>query len=183
MAGPYRPPTLGPMKVVPVLLALLAVAPAQAAAAGTVQERMVAIAQAELARDVQEIPAESNTGPDIRRYHRAVPHADADEPWCAIFVSYVARRAGYPLGNRGQGIAIVENLFAWGREHGYYFPKGSRKVKVGDISLHGYGHAGIVVSVDPVVTIDGNWGDTVLRQPVPFLSLTGYLRLPSTPRK
>lgn len=177
-------PSLQPAKVAPLLLAVLAVAPAaRAARAPTVQERMVQIASAELARNVQEVPADSNRGPDISRYHRAVRHAPADYPWCAIFVSWVARRAGHPLGNVSQGIADVQNLIKWGRQHGYYFPKGSRAVKVGDISLHGYGHAGIVVAVDPVVTIDGNWSDTVLRQPIPYLSLTGYLRLPSKPRE
>jgi hypothetical protein len=168
-------------KVAGLFLATLALA--APAHAGTVQQRMVKIATAELARNVQEIPADSNLGPDISRYHRAVRHAPADYPWCAIFVSWVTRQAGYPLGNVSQGIAEVGNLFKWGREHGYYFAKGSREVKVGDISLHGYGHAGIVVSVDPVVTIDGNWSDTVLRQPVPYISLTGYLRLPGKPRK
>lgn len=171
------------MKLAATLLAAsAAAAPAAEAGQRTVQQRMAAIATAELARSVREVPADSNTGPDIRRYHRAVPHAPSTYPWCAIFVSWVARKAGYPLGNVSQGIAQVENLFRWGREHGYYFPKGSRRVRIGDIALHGYGHAGVVVSVDPVVTVDGNWSDTVLRQPVPSLSLTGYLRLPAEPR-
>jgi hypothetical protein len=33
-----------------------------------------------------------------------------------------------------------------------------------------------------IYTVDGNWGDTVRYQPIPFLSLDGYIRLPSTPR-
>lgn len=168
---------------VALLLALLA-APA-AAGAGTVQDRMVRIALREAARHVREVPARSNTGPDIRRYHRAVRHARPTAPWCTIFVSYVARRAGYPLGSVGQGIWDVPNLFRWGRREGFYFRKGTRRPRPGDIAVHGYGHAGIVVRVTRrgrVFTVDGNWGDTVRHQPLPVLSLSGYVRLPPTRR-
>lgn len=166
------------------LAALALAAPAQAAE--TVQQKMRRIALAEAQRNVQEIPARSNLGPDIERYHSAVRHARADEVWCAIFVSYVARQAGYPLGSVGQGAWQVQSLFTWGREQGFYFRRGTRRVRVGDIALHGYGHAGIVVRVardGRIWTVDGNWSDTVRHQPLPSLSLTGYLRLPSTPRR
>ena len=151
----------------------------------TVQQKMVRYALAESRRHVREIPPHSNLGPDIRRYHTAVRHAKADEWWCTIFVSYIARKAGYPLGSVGQGIAKVPNLFRWGRREGYYFPKGTRRVKLGDIAVHGYGHAGIVVRITKdrhIYTVDGNWSDSVVYQPLPYLSLDGYIRLPSTPR-
>jgi hypothetical protein len=151
----------------------------------TVQQKMVTYALREARRNVQEVPADSNLGPDIGRYHRAVTHASADYPWCTIFVSYVAKRAGYPLGSVGQGIAQVPTLFRWGRKQGFYFAKGTRRVRVGDIAVHGYGHAGIIVRITKdrrLFTVDGNWGDTVRYQPIPFLSVDGYIRLPSAPR-
>lgn len=176
------------MKVVIPVLAIVALAlPSTAAAARkTVQQRMVASALAEAERNVQEVPAKANTGPDIRRYHSAVEHARATEAWCAIFVSYVAKKAGYPLGSVGQGIWDIPNLFKWGREQGWYFRKGTRKVKPGDIAVHGYGHAGIVAKVTQkghIYTVDGNWSDTVRYQPLPYLSVSGYIRLPRTPRQ
>jgi hypothetical protein len=173
------------MKVA-ALLALLASAAPAAAAEPTVQDRMVAIALREAARNVREVPADSNTGRDIRRYHSAVRHARPTEAWCTIFVSYVARGAGYPLGSVSQGIWDVKNLFRWGRREGFYFAKGTRHVRVGDISVHGYGHAGIVVKVTKagrIYTVDGNWGDTVRYQPLPYLSVSGYIRLPGVSRR
>lgn len=151
----------------------------------TVQQKMVAFALREARRGVREIPTHSNTGPDIRRYHRAVRHASATYPWCTIFVSYIAKRAGYPLGSVGQGIAEVANLFKWGHKTGFYFEKGTRRVRPGDIAVHGYGHAGIVVRVTRggrISTVDANWSDSVRYQPIPYLSVSGYIRLPGTPR-
>src|SRR3954471_23464047 len=157
-------------------------APAHAA---PVQQKMVRYALREARRHVQEIPPHSNLGPDIRRYHTAVTHAKADAWWCTIFVSYITKKAGYPLGTLGQGIARGANLFKWGREQGFYFAKGKRRVRLGDIAVHGYGHAGIVVRITKdrrIYTVDGNWSDSVVYQPLPFLSLDGYIRLPTTPR-
>ncbi|MFL5845786.1 MAG: CHAP domain-containing protein [Solirubrobacteraceae bacterium] len=173
------------MKVAPVLALLALAVPAAAQAKPrTVQQKMVRIAKHEATLGVHEVPAHSNTGPDIRRYHTAVKHARSDAYWCTIFVSWVARQAGYPLGSVGQGIVDVKNLYTWGRHQGWYFRKGTRTARPGDIAVHGYSHAGIVVRVTDagaVYTVDANWGDSVTRQLVP-LSLSGYIRLPSTPR-
>ena len=173
------------MRLVPltVLLVLLAV---PAAGAETVQDRMVRIAVAEARRGVQEVPAKSNDGPEIRRYRTAVRHAKHGAWWCTIFVSYVARRAGYPIGSVGQGIVEVPNLLRWGRREGFVFRKGTRRVRPGDIALHGLDHTGIVVSVDAdgtVRTVDANWSDTVSEHQEPPFSVNRYLRLPSTPRR
>lgn len=164
---------------------IAAAVPPAPAPARTVQQKMVAIALREARRHVREVPARSNTGPDIRRYHSAVRHARRTEAWCTIFVSYVARRAGYPLGSVSQGIWDVRNLFRWARHEGFYFPKGTRRPHPGDIAVHGYGHAGIVVRVTragQVFTVDANWSDSVRYQPLPPFSLSGYVRLPSDPR-
>jgi hypothetical protein len=134
---------------------------------------------------VQEIPERSNDGPDIRRYHTAVRHAKKRAWWCAIFVSWVARRAGYPLGSHGQGVVEVKNLLKWGRREGFVFRKGTRRPRPGDIALHHLDHAGIVVSVEPggkVRTVDANWSDTVSHHDEPPFSVNKYLRLPGRPR-
>ena len=158
-------------------------APATAYAA-TVQQKMVPLALTEANRGVQEIPARSNRGPEIDKYHTAVRHAKPDEWWCAIFVSWVAKQAGYPLGSRGKGIWSVKRLSRWGQRNGFYFAKGTMKPRAGDISLIGYGHAGIVVGYEgnTVRTVDANWSDSVSVHNEP-LDVSGYIRLPSTPRK
>ncbi|MEJ7788116.1 MAG: hypothetical protein WKF96_25220, partial [Solirubrobacteraceae bacterium] len=87
-----------------VLLVVLC-SPAVASAAGepeTVQDRLVAYALKEIGRQVREVPAKSNTSRAIRRYHTAVPHARSDVAWCTVFVSYVAKKAGFPLGRVSQ---------------------------------------------------------------------------------
>jgi len=172
-------------RVALVVLAAALLAPAAAhAAEPTAQQKMVSLALAEANRGVQEIPARSNRGPDIRRYHTAVRHAKADEWWCAIFVSWVAKTAGYPIGTRGRGIWNVKNLNRWGHRTGFYFAKGTMKPRAGDISIIGFGHAGIVVGYegDTIRTVDANWSDTVSVHNEP-LDVSGYIRLPSKPRR
>ena len=41
---------------------------------------------------------------------------------------------------------------------------------------------GNAVATTATADANGNWSDTVRYQPIPFLSLDGYIRLPSTPR-
>lgn len=173
------------VRLVPLIVAALLLAAPAAARAGVVQDRMVAIALAEARRGVQEVPARSNDGPAIRRYRTAVRHAEPGAWWCTIFVSYVARRAGYPLGSVRQGMVEVRNLVRWGRREGFVFRKGARRPRPGDIALHGLGHTGIVVSVaadGTVHTVDANWSDTVSHHPEPAFSVDRYLRLPGRPR-
>lgn len=169
-----------------VLLGALC-APAAASVAGepeTVQDKLVAFALTEIGRQVREVPAKSNTSRAIRRYHTAVPHASPDAAWCTIFVSYVARKAGFPLGRVSQGISDPKNLYLWAKSQGWYFPRGARKPRLGDLAVHGYSHTGIVVKVTRkgfVYTADANWGDSVKYNLLP-LSASGFIRLPSKPR-
>jgi hypothetical protein len=169
-----------------VLLVVLC-SPAAASAAGepeTVQDKLVAYALKEIGRQVREVPAKSNTSRAIRRYHTAVPHARPDEAWCTIFVSYVAEKAGFPLGRVSQGIWEPKNLYLWAKSQGWYFPRGARKPKIGDLAVHGYSHTGIVVRTTRkgvVYTADANWGDSVKYNLLP-LSASGFIRLPSEPR-
>ena len=173
------------MRLLALSILLLLALPA-VAHAGVVQERMVSLALAEAAKGVREVPTRSNDGPEIRRYRTAVPHAERGDWWCAIFVSWVARRAGYPLGSVGQGVIEVKNLVRWGRREGFVFRKGTRRPKPGDIALHGFDHTGIVTSVaadGTVFTVDANWSDTVSHHEQPPFSVNQYLRLPGRPRR
>ncbi|MEJ7784429.1 MAG: CHAP domain-containing protein, partial [Solirubrobacteraceae bacterium] len=100
------------------------------------------------------------------------------------FVSYVAKKAGFPLGRVSQGIWEPKNLYLWAKSQGWYFPRGARRPKVGDLAVHGYSHTGIVVRITRkgvVYTADANWGDSVKYNLLP-LSASGYIRLPSEPR-
>src|SRR4051794_21063395 len=64
----------------------------QAAAA----HRLVAAAQRELGRHVREVPDGSNNSRSIARYRTATVGAMRGAPWCAYFVSYIAKKAGVP---------------------------------------------------------------------------------------
>src|SRR5438309_1191667 len=78
--------------------------------------RIVALARKELSRGVHEIPDGSNRAPAIRRYETATRGAMLGAPWCAYFVSYVARRAGVPIGAGGSGIGYVPYIRAWAKQ-------------------------------------------------------------------
>lgn len=174
------------MKLAAIVALVALGAPAAAAAEGseTVQDKLVRYALEEVGRNVREVPAKSNTSRAIRRYHTAVAHARRDAPWCTIFLSYLARKAGFPLGRVSQGMWDPENLYRWAKAQGWYFPRGSRKPMVGDIAVHGYSHTGIVVKIDArgrIFTVDGNWSDSV-RYNRQQLSVSGYIWLPSEPR-
>src|SRR5690349_20067497 len=70
-------------------------------ASAAVGARIVTLARRELALGVHEIPDGSNRAPAIRRYETATAGAMYGAPWCAYFVSYVAKRAGAPIGPGG----------------------------------------------------------------------------------
>src|SRR4051812_50194735 len=60
---------------------------------GGASARIVALARKELKLGVREVPDGSNRAPAIRRYETATRGAMFGAPWCAYFVSYIARRA------------------------------------------------------------------------------------------
>src|SRR5206468_1289203 len=69
--------------------------------------KMVALARKELGKGVHEVPDGSNRAPAIRRYETATRGAMYGAPWCAYFVSYIARSAGAPIGPGGAGLGYV----------------------------------------------------------------------------
>jgi hypothetical protein len=115
---------------------------------------------------VSEQPPGSNDGPKIATYRSAVAGAGVG-PWCAQFASWVAKQAGEPLGEQGQGFQSVAAVYGWAQRVGRAVPAGAGVVpKPGDLIVWGGEHIGIVDSVDPngsIHTIEGNSGDAVTR--------------------
>jgi hypothetical protein len=156
--------------------------------AGPVGHRVVALAQQELARDVRETHG-NNESPRIREYRTATAGAEnTPGPWCAYFVSWLAREAGAPIGAGGNGTGYVPTLQAWGKQEGRFYAHGSQPASPGDIVIFDWGndgtpdHTGIVERVDPdgrVHTIEGNASDTILRRTYPPTTphITGFIRM------
>lgn len=125
---------------------------------------MVSLAQAEVGQTEQ--PRGSNNSARIAEYRSAVPGGPIG-PWCAYFASWVAREAGMPLGDRGQGFARVDDVWAWAQRNGRATPAGPNVTpRPGDLIIWDE-HMGIVESVRPdgsIQTIEGNSSDQVARR-------------------
>lgn len=138
---------------------------------GAVGQRMVALAQQEIG--VSETGG-NNEGSRIREYRSATEGAqDTPGPWCAYFVSWLAKGAGAPIGAGGNGTGYVPTLEAWGRQTNRFVERGAQPPQAGDIVIFDWAgdgvadHTGIVERVDPdgtVHTIEGNASDTVMRR-------------------
>jgi hypothetical protein len=155
-----------------------AVAPAAAPAGNTPAARMVARAQAEVGQAEQ--PPGSNNSPRIAQYRSATAGAPGPGPWCAYFTSWLARGAGVPVGDQGQGFGSVDALYAWAQKSGRAIPASSgQDPKPGDLIVWDE-HIGIVESVRPdgsIQTIEGNSSDRVSRRVHPKGDAIGYVRL------
>jgi CHAP domain-containing protein len=155
-----------------------AVAPAAAPAGTTPAARMVAMAQGEVGQAEQ--PPGSNNSPRIAQYRTATAGAPGPGPWCAYFVSWLARGAGVPVGDQGQGFGSVDALYAWAQKSGRAIPASSgQDPKPGDLVVWDE-HIGIVESVRPdgsIQTIEGNSSDRVSRRVHPKGDAIGYVRL------
>ncbi len=156
----------------------LSVAPAQAGQSSqTTAERIVAIAQQELAFGVHEIPIGSNKGTRIKMYGLATqaPLRYYPAAWCAYFTSWVTQQAGAPIGWNGLGDGLVSRLRDWGHKTGIW-----RTVpQPGDLIAFPQ-HIGIVETIQPnglVTTIEGNTGDAVRRRLRLVKSATGFIRV------
>ena len=145
------------------------------ASAGPPGQRVVAAAAGEVGQAEQ--PPGSNDSPRIAEYRSAMPGNPGVGPWCAYFGSWVARQAGTPLGDRGEGFASVDAVAAWAQRSGRWSPS-SVPPQPGDLIVWDE-HIGIVESVDPdgtVHTIEGNSGDAVTRRTHAAGSPLGYVR-------
>ena len=155
-----------------------AIAPAAAPAGNTPAARMVAMAQAEVGQAEQ--PPGSNNSPRIAQYRSATAGAPGPGPWCAYFTSWLARGAGVPVGDQGQGFGSVDALYAWAQKSGRAIPASTgQDPKPGDLIVWDE-HIGVVESVRPdgsIQTIEGNSSDRVSRRVHPKGDAIGYVRL------
>lgn len=145
-------------------------------ATGAGNPAMVAIAQREVG--VTESPPGSNDAPRIADYRSAVPGASVG-PWCAYFVSWVARQAGVPLGDTGGGFGYVPDVRAWAQRAGRWTEASAGVPRPGDLIVWS-GHIGMVEGVRPdgsIQTIEGNSSDRVSRRVHPNGDALGYVRM------
>jgi hypothetical protein len=127
-------------------------------AGGDAGARMVALAQQEFAQGVAEQPPGSNDAPRIAEYRTATAGAGVG-PWCAYFVSWLAKQSGTPVGEAGQGFGSVDALHAWAQRTG----RATDTPAPGELIVWDE-HIGLVTGVDPdgtIHTIEGNSSDRV----------------------
>ena len=163
-----------------LLLAALVAALVAAPAHAGVADRAVTAARGELARGVHEMPNGSNEAPRIARYRSAVRWSSGPAAWCGYFVSWVARQAGAPIGEGGQGIGLVSEIRRWAMRTGRWTTRPRR----GSLVVFRHAHVGVVerVSGGSVVTIEGNHSNRVARVWRSPREIRGYVRLsPPTP--
>lgn len=143
-----------------------------------VGERMVILARRELRRDVVEEPLGSNDSPDIARYRSATLGAFQGGKWCAYFTSYLAARAGAPIGPGGTGMGYVPTIIVWSQQIEAF----ARHPQPGDLILFPQ-HIGMVERVegDRLTTIEGNSSDRVIRRDREKDSAVGFVRLSLLP--
>ncbi len=143
--------------------------------AATAGETIVGLAERELAKNVHEVPDGSNNSPDIARYRRATVGALAGAPWCAYFVSYIAKKAGVPIGYHGEGIGYVPYLRDWAHRTGKW-----RAIPAAGYLITFPEHVGIVEHVYPnhtLTSIEGNYANRVARVWHSWSDAMGYVRL------
>jgi hypothetical protein len=182
---------------VSALLCLVALAPVAAASdagttdgptatGGSAQQRrdipldIVRIARGEFDAGVRELPLGSDDSRRIRVDRSAIaPRVRGPEPWCAIFVSWVTRKAGAPIGRDGAGIVGAAAIESWALRTGRW----RHRPQPGDIAVYP-GHAGIVESVggSRMTTIEGNWSNRVSRLHRRQAEAFGFARLADPPR-
>ncbi len=156
------------------------------AGGSAVGQRMVQLAQQEIG--VSETGG-NNESSRIKEYRTATAGAEnTPGPWCAYFVSWLAKSAGAPIGAGGNGTGYVPTLEAWGKQENRFTAHGQGQPSPGDIVIFDWGgagtadHTGIVESVDAdgtVHTIEGNASDTVMRRDYAASTndIKGYVRV------
>ena len=153
-----------------VLVLLLGAVDAHASTA----TRAVSLARAELSKGVKEVPDGSNRGGRIRMYGGSTTPRFYPAPWCAYFVSWVAKRSGQPLGPSGQGFGYVPYIKAWAGRTGRW----KKTPKSGDLVMFPQ-HVGLVERVysnGTLTTIEGNSSNRVARRWRRWRDASGYVR-------
>src|SRR4051794_38209974 len=165
------------LPTIPVPIAIAAGGKPKARKAVTA--RIVALARKELALGVREVPDGSNRAPAIRRYETATRGAMFGAPWCAYFVSYVAKSAGAPIGPGGSGLGYVPYIRAWAKQT----KRWTGTPHPGDLITFPQ-HVGIVENVyanHTLTTIEGNAGNAVRRRWRRWSEAMGYVRVARGP--
>ncbi|MDI5982701.1 CHAP domain-containing protein, partial [Amycolatopsis magusensis] len=102
--------------------------------------------------------------------------------WCAIFTQWVWRQAGVKYVPTSW---VATDWAKWGDQRGLYKrrPAGTKggNPRPGDVAVYGEpgyfdGHISVVVEVGAdgnIVTVDGNWGETVARRVINPLTARG----------
>jgi hypothetical protein len=156
-----------------------ALSPLEADGQGTSGQRIVAIAESQLGQTEQ--PPGSNESPAIAQYRSATAGAIPGAPWCAYFASWVARQAGEPIGEAGQGAGAVSEVWSWAQSSGRAIVNGPGVVpKPGDLIVFGDEHVGIVRDVLPdgqIQTIEGNYENKVAANVRSPTEATGYVEM------
>jgi hypothetical protein len=141
--------------------------------------RIVAIAESQLGQTEQ--PPGSNESPAIAQYRSATAGAIPGAPWCSYFASWVARQAGEPIGEGGQGVGAVSEVWSWAQSSGRAIPNGPGVVpQPGDLIVFGDEHVGIVRDVLPngqIQTIEGNYENKVAANVRSPTEATGYVNM------
>jgi hypothetical protein len=148
-------------------------------AASSPGARIVQIAESQLGQTEQ--PPGSNESPAIAEYRNATAGAVPGAPWCAYFASWVARQAGEPIGEGGQGAGAVAGVWSWAQSTGRAIPNGPGVVpQPGDLIVFGDEHVGIVRDVLPggqIQTIEGNYENKVAANVRSPTEATGYVEM------
>src|SRR3954471_12700306 len=143
-----------------------------------VPTHIVALARRELKLGVREVPDGSNRAPAIRRYETATRGAMFGAPWCAYFVSYIARKAGAAIGPSGSGLGYVPYIRSWAKQT----KRWKATPRAGDLITFPQ-HVGIVENVyanHTLTTIEGNAGNAVRRRWRRWGEAMGYVRVASS---
>src|SRR3954452_3130206 len=160
------------MPVIPISSASAA---KKSSARSAVASRIVALARRELGNGVREIPDGSNRAPAIRRYETATRGAMYGAPWCAYFVSYVAKAAGAPIGPGGSGLGYVPYIRSWAKQTRRW----TQTTHPGDLITFPE-HVGLgenVYANHTLTPIEGNAGNAVRRRWRRWGEAMGYVRV------
>lgn len=152
--------------------------------------RIVQIAREEFAKGVKEDAGkDTDKAGNIVKYRGAVTgpgeQADAAEPWCADFASWVLKQAGVPFGKDGRGEDYTVAMIDWAKGQNRYHERGSYEPKPGDLVMFDWGggqdvdHVAIVEKVENgrVFTIGGNESNSLKAQSYPIgdKRMMGYI--------
>src|SRR4051794_3021485 len=166
---------LGVLAVLGVVSAVALASSQRQRAQAAVAHRMVSLSEKELSRGVREVPDGSNNAPSISRYRTATAGAMRGAPWCAYFASYIAKKAGVPLGWHGEGMGYVPYIRDWAHKTSRWrhTPKPGYLITFPQ-------HVGVVEHVysnHTLTSIEGNAGNAVRREYQRWSDATGYVRL------